>query len=227
VERIRGAVRVLAMAALSLWGCGGQAESTDAQSTPEDDRAGPMDVSTGVRPVSTGVPPEKGGRCEPVEPSLPPPGDPGMAGTQYGPLMGGSATAGNEKLGLFGTAAAVTVPNGWHLFLIPTPTGGPAVDPYISIVVPNETWSPGVYTRPLTGAIQVTTADSCVYRLDSAAMTVSESVFRLEVTASGQAAPVPPISLGGEYYLRGELSAELPSLQGRPPLQLRMRINAR
>jgi len=139
-----------------------------------------------------------------------------MAGTQYGPKMGGSAIAGNEKLGLFGTAAAVTVPNGWHLFFIPTPTGGPAVDPYISIVVPNETWAPGVYTRPLTGAIQVTTADSCVYRLDLATMTESESVFRLEVVTE---------SPGAEYYLRGELSAELPSLQGRPPLQLRMRIN--
>jgi len=134
----------------------------------------------------------------------------------YGPLMGGSVTIGDRVIQLLGTAAAVAVPNGSHLFFTTLPGDELAVV-YISIVVADRTWTPGVYTKPLSGALEVTTLDDCSYRLDLASLGEGSSLFRLEVTES--------FEQGLDFYLRGRLDAELPSLNGRSPMSLQMTIN--
>lgn len=155
--------------------------------------------------------------CDP--PSAPTPraaGDPGVPGTVYGPLMGGSVTIGDRVIQLSGTAATVAVPYGSHLFFTTSPGDELAVV-YISIVIAEQAWPPGVYTRPFTGALEVTTLDDCSYRLDLATLGDKSSQFRLEVTESAQQ--------GLDFYLRGRLDGELPSLNGRSPISLQMTIN--
>lgn len=113
-------------------------------------------------------------------------------------------------------AAAVGVPNGSHLFFTTQPTdAAPLV--YISIVVDDPTWTTGVYTKPLTGALELTTSDNCSYRLDLSTLAPEASSFRLEVTRS--------VRQGNEYYLRGTLDAELPSLNRRASMVVKMSIN--
>jgi len=152
--------------------------------------------------------------CEPRAPSTRAPGDPAVPGTLFGPLMGGSLSTPGRAIELLGTAAAVRVANGSHLFFTTTP---PAEAPvvYLSVVIPEADWPTGVYLEPLTGALEVRTSDNCSYRLD---LTRPQAIeFRLEVTQSTQQ--------GDHFYLRGRLDAQLPSLDGRSPMALHMTIN--
>lgn len=155
------------------------------------------------------------GPCEPSRAVGRGPQDPAVAGTQYGPLMGGSVTAGERVMSSTGTAAAVAVTHGSHLFYTTQPTDE-LPDVYISIVVPDPAWSPGVYTEPLAGAIEVTTHDDCRYYLDLAQLG-SDASFRLEVSESQPQ--------GSDFYLKGRLDAELPSRNGRSPIALHFTIN--
>lgn len=63
----------------------------------------------------------------------------------------------------------------------------------------------------------MTTRDDCSYRLDLASLGEGSSLFRLEVADS--------VMQGLDFYLRGRLDAELPSLNGRSPMSLQMTIN--
>lgn len=155
------------------------------------------------------------GRCEPSGPAVRGPDDPGKAGTEYGPLMGGPVIVDDQVMQSTGTAAAVAVASGSHLFYTTRPTDELS-EVYISIVVADPAWAPGVYSAPIGGALDITTHADCRYYLDLARLE-KDSLFRLEVTESH--------AQGSDFYLKGRLDAELPSQNGGTALSLNFTIN--
>jgi hypothetical protein len=137
--------------------------------------------------------------------------DPGRAGTEYGPKMGGPVRLSvTEEVQVLGTAAAVSRGGRLHLFMIPFMPDTPAFQrAYLSIWWPGESW-PALVTEATPGLgakIEFVALDGRTFALDTAAGAPAGSL-RLEI---GQANPAAD---GSHHYLTGALKAVLRGAQG-------------
>jgi hypothetical protein len=138
-----------------------------------------------------------------------PSGDPGVAGTVYGPKMGGPLKLSDtEQVLVFGTAAAVSRNGLSHLFMIPHMAATPSFQKaYLSVWVP-VSWSPGILDQgtPGLGAHMVFVAlDGREYRMEVGGPSAAGSM-RLEI------ARAEPSADGSHFYLSGNLRAVLRNL---------------
>ena len=153
------------------------------------------------------------------------PGDPGQAGTTFGPKMGGlmllSAT---ESVQVFGTAAAVQKDGRLHLFFIPQKASNPSFSrAYLSVWLPGMAWSPGIIdlatTQDLGARMEFVTLDGRAYELDLS-RTPPVGEIRVEILSA------TPSDDGSHTYLTGALQARLESkTPGQPGIDAAFDIN--
>ena len=139
-------------------------------------------------------------------------GDPGAAGSEYGPKMGGPlALSESEQVLVFGTAAAVTRNGLSHLFMIPHRAATPAFQTaYLSIWFPGD-WSPGTFdgtTDGLHAKMSFTTLDGRTYDLE---LGDGSPAGRLQLGITQVVRSMD----GSHYYLTGKLQAIVSSRNGR------------
>jgi hypothetical protein len=151
-------------------------------------------------------------------------GDPGIPGTVYGPKMGGNVSAppGTLPQGVLGAAAAVDRPEGCHLFLIPD-TSSLANFPrfYLSVVLPQVSWTEGIYRDQLRGRIEVDTHSGHTYKLDLDEALPGQFELAVEKVGFGSSPE------GDIAYLTGVLRATVPPQAGTAgdPIELDFDIN--
>lgn len=135
-------------------------------------------------------------------------GDPGKAGTIYGPKMGGPIElSASEQVIVFGTAAAVSRGGMNHLFLIPHEADTPGFRrAYLSIWMPGNGWAAGAFdgnTPGLGARIELITNDGRQFALDVASSAASRTSFRLDVHRTES-----PLN-DGVHYMTGRVRATL------------------
>jgi hypothetical protein len=151
-------------------------------------------------------------------------GDPGIPGTEYGTKMFGNVSAppGTPPKGVLGTAAAVDRPDGCHLFMIPdfvTLSYFPRF--YLSVVLPQASWTEGIFRDHLRGRIEVVTLSGHSYKLD-----LNEALpgqFELAIERVGFTSTAE----GESAYPTGVLRATVPPETGiaGDPIELDFDIN--